>query len=156
MGSKLERDRLMQLQDLTLVELQTLQTQVTKRIVELSNDDIYAFIYTLLLERLATSGRYTDDQSASIKPWQNLPKTKQKEFKMAWLACIATFVTLGFVENTKLRDFIINLLVTSQFLKQLKYDLILISLDRILTLLELNFPGYRVSGAMQVLIEQLK
>jgi hypothetical protein len=126
-------------------------------LLERTDEDIVSYNYSQLRISLVDSQRFTYRQAESLRPWLNLPKNKKNEFSRAWGSAQLAFNRLNFVSNPKLSGLIIRLIVRSPFFieNKLSFDHIIESLNSILEIFDVEFPGYLQNDQHIDIVRQL-
>jgi hypothetical protein len=125
-------------------------SEVNKRL------DYGAYAYNTIINQLYK--RFSARRVDWVRTWSQMKIGKKKQFTKSWLAAVKKFHQLGFDNNMKLNDLVIELVVESHYFDELgcTYEALSTSLDQIMMLFDMNFPDYLNSGAITLLIRKLK
>jgi hypothetical protein len=135
----IDYDFLKQLSDERLTDISQMIDEILS---DRTTNDYIKFGYEELRTALLT--KFTVNQIECLKPWANLPKTKQQAYTKGWLSVIKALNKAGLPEGPGLFKVMVALIVNSSMLGfPLKFDHILDALNSGIALLEEAFPGYR-------------
>jgi hypothetical protein len=132
-----------------------LQSCIEEIIVSRISEDTAAFWYDTLRRSLAM--RFRLDQIEGLRPWRVRSKASQAKFKASWSRALGEMKRLGFEEGENLNRLIADLVRCNPRIPKhhLTMEHITDSLDRIVELLDYEFPSYRNNPGVFEVLKQL-